>query len=198
MRRHFAQAGFNLIEMIIVLSILGILMAVGVPSFTGYLNNLKVRSTAEALLNGLQVARGAALRTNSNVEFVLTDDDPSGPGFDSVTASTTGRNWLVRRSDLSEFIEGRLGVEGTGRSSGADNPIVLASTDEVITFRPLGTTTLGAAAVVQITNPSAGNCVAAAGPVRCLNVVVSPGGQSRLCDPSVSAAATAAGDTRGC
>jgi hypothetical protein len=40
--------------------------------------------------------------------------------------------------------------------------------------------------------------VTAGGRIRCLRVVVAVGGQARLCDPAVSAAAVAAGDSRGC
>jgi type IV fimbrial biogenesis protein FimT len=35
---------------------------------------------------------------------------------------------------------------------------------------------------------------APSGPIRCLMVVISPGGQSKVCDP----AATSVGDTRSC
>ncbi|MCC6472780.1 MAG: hypothetical protein IT514_03450, partial [Burkholderiales bacterium] len=44
------------------------------------------------------------------------------------------------------------------------------------------------------TNPSGGACAADGGPMRCLNVLVSPGGQIKMCDPAVAAT----GDTRRC
>jgi len=36
---------------------------------------------------------------------------------------------------------------------------------------------------INITNPIGGTCAVAAGPMRCLQIVVSPGGQVRMCDP---------------
>jgi type IV fimbrial biogenesis protein FimT len=36
----------------------------------------------------------------------------------------------------------------------------------------------------DITSPLGGPCAAAGGPIRCMRVVVSGGGQIRLCDPA--------------
>jgi type IV fimbrial biogenesis protein FimT len=49
--------------------------------------------------------------------------------------------------------------------------------------------------VFAVTNPAGGACKTAGGdePMRCLNIVVTPGGRVRMCDPSV-----AGPDTRAC
>lgn len=190
-------AGFTIIEVMIAIVLMAILVALGMPGFKTYLDNAKLRSTAQVFLAGVQKARSEAIQRNANVDFLLTNLDVSGANLDP-TSSTTGTNWMIRTSDLATFIEGKFGVEGSGRAAGEAPPVQVAGTVAMITFTNLGTTTLGAAATFQFTNPDGGNCAAAGGPIRCLNVVVSPGGQARLCDPAVSAAATAAGDTRGC
>jgi type IV fimbrial biogenesis protein FimT len=59
-----AQHGFNLIEVMVSLTVLGILISLGVPSFAEWLQSQRIRASAEAIINGLQVARGEAIRRN--------------------------------------------------------------------------------------------------------------------------------------
>lgn len=198
--------GFTLIEVIVVVAIVGILLSLGLSSYAQFVSNARVRASAQTFLSGLQNARAEAVRRNASVDFVLTDvvltgaSTPADIAAAAATASGsdfTGANWLVRTASATpEMIEFKLGAEGSGRAQGDASPVQVLGGAGVVTFNGLGATTLGAAVTYQFTSPGAGNCVSDAtpGPVRCLNVLVAPGGQARLCDP----AATAAGDTRGC
>ena len=120
---------------------------------------------------------------------------------------------MVRTANLVTFFDGKFGTEGSGRSSGQTPPVKIndttapASTDldappatpvGSIVFNGLGRTALASEAVFKFNDPEAGTCATAGGPVRCLKVIVAVGGQARLCDPAVNAAAVAAGDSRGC
>ena len=67
--RRRSQRGFTLIEIMISLTVLGILLMVALPSFSEWLQNQQLRAASEATLNGLQVARGAAIRRNVLVQF---------------------------------------------------------------------------------------------------------------------------------
>lgn len=63
-----------------------------------------------------------------------------------------------------------------------------------ITFNALGRQSApGVAVTIDVDNPGAGACLAAAGRVRCLRVLITTMGQVRMCDPS-----QAAGDPRAC
>jgi len=190
------QRGMTLVELMIGLVIVALLLMGGVPAFTTYMQNQRLRATGDSLLAGLQLARVEAVKRNGQVEMVLTDDDPIAAGVSSITASATGRNWVVRYYDPAtmfyEFIEGRSGSVGSGSLD--TTTVVVTAANATIQFNGFGATTLGASSTYQITNPTGGAC-ASAGPVRCLNVVVSPGGQVRLCDPDTSLAAR---DTRKC
>ena len=46
---------------------------------------------------------------------------------------------------------------------------------------------------INLTNPAGGACAVDGGPMRCLRIVVSTGGQIRMCDPALAST-----DPRGC
>jgi type IV fimbrial biogenesis protein FimT len=184
--------GFTLIELMIGLAILGLLFMLALPSFSVMLANQKLRAQAESVANGLQAARAEAVKRNAQVEFLTSDDDTGIAGqvatlTPAVPNGGTGLNWAVRAQTspgIYDYIEGRK----------AGTTLGMSSTVSSIFFGGLGQASIPATVTYQITNPPGGLCVSAGGPMRCLNVTVSPGGQIRMCDPSV----TAATDTRKC
>ena len=64
-----APAGFSLIELMIVLSVLSILFAVGMPAFGRLLHDIEIRGSAEGLRAGLQKARTEAVTRNALVRI---------------------------------------------------------------------------------------------------------------------------------
>jgi type IV fimbrial biogenesis protein FimT len=149
------------------------------------MRDTKVRAAAETFLAGMQRARSEAVRRNASVEILLTTDAPTEANKASATAAVSGTNWMVRTTDLTDFIEGKSAAD-----AGAGT--VIGATVASITFTGLGRTTMNADTNFNFTS-SQGACQADGGPVRCLRVTVSIFGQARLCDPKV-----AAGDTRSC
>jgi type IV fimbrial biogenesis protein FimT len=186
-------AGFTLIELMFAIAIVGILLAVGLPEASQWTQNTKIRTAAETISNGLQLARGEAVRRNTLVEFVLTSTDPIAANMPALAPATSGPFWVVRKFQtggytVADFVQGG-GNEVTSSSA------VVSAVDADVVFNGLGRTDLAAGALtIQVTNPTGGVCVAASGPMRCLNVVVQPGGQIRMCDPAIATA----GDTRKC
>ncbi len=59
LRRHVAQAGFTLIELIVVIIIIGILSAVAIPNFTGATDEARI-AKQNATLGMLKSAWGTA------------------------------------------------------------------------------------------------------------------------------------------
>jgi type IV fimbrial biogenesis protein FimT len=184
--------GFTLIELMIGLAILSLLMMLGFPAFMTMLQNQKLRAGAESILNGLQNARAEAVKRNVQVQFMLTNDDVISANVSAALPNTAGQNWVVRASSggFYEFVESKYGT--TTVTVAGSNPT--GTFNGTVTFTGLGTTTLNSSAALQVANLAGGACVAGGGPMRCLNVVVSPGGQVKMCDPSIAAA----GDTRKC
>ena len=55
----------------IVMTILAILATISFPSFSSLIRDFRVRTAAEGVLNGIQLARTEAIRSNTNVSFTL-------------------------------------------------------------------------------------------------------------------------------
>ncbi len=174
--RTRSVAGMTLIELLIGFTIIGVLLGLGVPSFRAWLQNVQIRNAAEAIFNGLQLARANAVQRNKSVTFTMAGPDSS---------------WAVTIDSPSALeqatVQTRSGAGGTPNA-------VVTTTNPTISFNGLGATNLLAGATIQVSNPTGGTCGAGTTNMRCLNVTVSVGGQVKMCDPL----ATTAGDSRKC
>lgn len=188
--------GFTIVELLVGLTIAAILLSLGIPGMSAYLQNAKVGSVTQSLHASLAYARTEAIRRNAPVEFVATNDDVSASGIaNSVTGNAVGANWIVRApqpsaSNVFELLEARTGREGQATPGAAsvvvDTTPSAGTFDGTIVFNGFGGTASGVAYTFDIRNPVAGACVTASGPVRCRRVRLSAGGQVRTCDPAVS------------
>ena len=175
-RRH---TGFTLVEVMVSLTVLGILIMMALPSFGEWLQNQQLRAASDALLNGMQTARAEAIKRNVPVQIVL------GPG--------TG--WTVTEAVSGAAIQARSKDEGSPNAAVAITPAGAAK----VTFSSLGGVQAnldGTATVTQldISNPAGGACQTA-GPMRCLRITISGGGSLKMCDPTPT---VAVGDARHC
>lgn len=170
LQRSGRHRGFTIIEIMVTLTVLGLLIMMALPSFSEALQNQQLRAASEALLNGMQVARGEAVKRNLPVQVAV------GPG--------TG--WTVTEAVSGTAIQARSKDEGSPNAVVAITPAGATK----VTFTPLGGVGAnldGSASITQlnISNPAGGACQPS-GPMRCLRVVVSGGGSLKMCDPAVS------------
>ena len=180
-----SQRGFNLIEILVTMSVLGILIALGAPSLAEWLQNQQVRAATEAVLNGLQVARGEAIRRNLAVQMVL---EPPTSGWTICEATVEPCDSTTLATDATLVIQSRSPDEGTSNANVAPVAADLVTTAVAVTFSPLGSVvtnfnaspTLARSDVINTRNA----CIADGGPMRCLRVVVTGGGSIRMCDPT--------------
>lgn len=198
--RQLAQAramhrGVTLIELMVGVTIVAILLAFGLPSFSTWIQNSQIRTAAESVQNGLQLARAEAVRRNADVQFALA-----------------GTNWTVgcatATANCPASIQARSGTEGSAYAAVASSevlpsgaPVASPVFTGTVIFNGLGRVnpaSLGAGnnASFLVSNIQ-GNCVACAagsawsdcpatpGKMRCLRVLVSSGGQVSMCDPAL-------------
>lgn len=186
--------GFTLIEMMITLAVFALLLMVGLPSMTTWLQNQQIRTSAEGLQAGLQLARAEALRRNAPVRFQLVNTLAN-----TCILFDKGTNWIVSLNDPTGLcdapesdtaapltIQKRSGAEGTPNAvvAATNAPLVVATT---VTFNGLGRVT-GPTPITQIAVMNAGGNCQPAGPMRCLQLNIASGGQVRMCDPVVDPA----------
>ena len=69
------SAGFTLIELMMVLTILGIVMAIGVPSFSTMIKNNRLASVSNDVAGALHYARAEAVRRGRPVQIDALDSD---------------------------------------------------------------------------------------------------------------------------
>jgi type IV fimbrial biogenesis protein FimT len=167
------QAGFTLIELLIALAVLGVLLGLGVPAFRVWMQNTQVRNAADAVLNGIQLARAEAVRRNQNVEFALGN----------------GAEWTVAQASPRIDIQTRVAEEGQTQLAQID---VQPPGATIVTYSPLGgvTTNLDASNTLRRVDIQAPGAPAG---VRRLSVVISVNGSPRMCDRDLPTT-----DTRSC
>jgi len=182
MTRRF-QIGMTLIEVMITIVILAILLGLAAPTLAQWAQNRQIRTAAEAIQNGLMLARAEAVRRNAIVRFNLVSTTQG-----DCALSALGPNWVVSIDDpagkcnvaASDAVDPRI-VQIRSNTEGSPNAAVNGNGATTATFNGMGLATSGAFSI-DISNPAGGAC-RGAGNMTCLRVVVSPGGQVRMCDP---------------
>lgn len=185
--------GTTLVELMVAITVLAILIGLGMPSFSTWMANSRVRSTVEAFQNGLRYAKIEAIRRNTTVDFVMLPSTIVANGTAALGAgspSNTGTGWVVRLGGSNgvgaNFLQGAQGGEH-GAITITSSPVAFTG---VVSFDGMGRMT-----APVIASPATDLQIGfdAAGADRPLRVSVRPGGQIRMCDPAYPA-----GDTQGC
>jgi len=184
--------GFTLIELLTTLAVLALLLMVGLPSMTTWLQNQQLRTSAESLQAGLQFARAEALRRNAPVRFQLVDTLTA-----ACALTNTGTNWIVSLQDPTGLCDvnpsdtnAPLAIQKRSGAEGTPNAVIAgtngAATANTVTFNGLGRVSgAGPITRIAVSNTSGGACQPA-GPMRCLRLDISSAGQVRMCDPAVT------------
>ena len=72
------QSGFTLIELIITITIFGILLAIAIPNFTDLVRNQRIKAAAGDVYATLIFARSEAIKRNANVSVCQASDWAGG------------------------------------------------------------------------------------------------------------------------
>ncbi len=73
-----SQSGFTLIELIITVTIFGILLAIAIPNFADLVRNQRIKAAASDVYAALIFARSEAIKRNANVSVCQTSDWAGG------------------------------------------------------------------------------------------------------------------------
>ncbi|KQV54355.1 MULTISPECIES: GspH/FimT family pseudopilin [unclassified Duganella] len=191
------QRGVTLIELMVAISVLGVLLALAVPSFARMIQDAQNRTAAESLLNGLQLARAEALRRNTPVRFKLTDAEGK-------VAWTVG---CANAAICSTSLQERSPDEGGSNARVGISKAALSKPLTATTFATVLTAGAGLDQPASVTFDSFGRAPAAAGTeivridvtnaqsnsARRYVVTIGQGGQVRMCDPDTRLGGTPQG-----
>lgn len=89
---HRREGGFTLVELIVSVTVLGILLGLAVPQFTDFLRNSRRTAVLNELVGSLTLARTEAIRRGVTVSMCKTTD---GTACVSGAGDTWAAGWLI-------------------------------------------------------------------------------------------------------
>jgi type IV fimbrial biogenesis protein FimT len=120
-------AGFTIIELMVTLTVAGILLAVGIPSFQQIIANNRLTGQANELVAALTLARSQAITTNRAVSFCRATND-----IVTICSGAVGdwEFWIVRNAAGAVIRRGDVSTHGGAivtRSTLTNDQVVFAS-----------------------------------------------------------------------
>lgn len=142
------QAGFTLMELIVVVAIAAILATIAAPSFTGLINDTKQSSLTSQLVSDLNRARSEAIKRNARIVFCVRNS----AGTDCGTGTNWQNGWLICYG--SSACDTTLPSDGSAANPLSvrqvlDPRLTLTGSTNLIRFNPNGTQ--GSAGSVTLT-----------------------------------------------
>lgn len=167
--RFIRCEGVTLIELMVVVAIVAIALSIGLPNFSTWMQNQRIRTATESVLSGMQLARSEAVRRNTTVVFDLAAD--GGWNVGCAVPSATCPATIQRRS---------------AADSGTREISVASEDGTTISFDGLGRMTApmpdnGVNVAIDFDTP-----VLDAAESRDLRIIVNVAGAVRMCDPNVT------------
>jgi type IV fimbrial biogenesis protein FimT len=177
--------GFTMLELMVAVTLAGMLLLAGLPSFTTFLRNAEVRSTAESISNGLRLARSEATRLNRPVSFTL-----AGGGNTSWTINifnpVTGALLQPPIDRYSKFEVGRSTMAATAPANAV--AVTFNGLGRIVSPSPIATPNLQQIDVASIVD----------GEARTLRIYADDMRGIRMCDPDPAIKALMPPDARAC
>jgi type IV fimbrial biogenesis protein FimT len=130
--RH-ANAGVTLFELLLTITIAGILVAIATPSLTTFIQNNRQTSEANSLVLALDYARSEAIKEDANVEVCASTDGMTCNGNANPGGWATG--WIVETTAAAPtLLQSMPALDANNTLSAAFN----GNNVSEITFQPNG------------------------------------------------------------
>ncbi|MBV8379884.1 MAG: hypothetical protein JO369_03855 [Paucibacter sp.] len=178
----------------VAVAIASVLLAVAAPSFSTWIQNMRIRNTAGDILAGIERAKAEAVQRNIYALFQLTTD-LSG----SCALSTTGTAWVVSQvlpatptQTAANACNVAIDSSSTTprvlatRQPDVGNGVVVSSNQASLEYSAVGRRKDTNGLVTITVGSTNGTCYSStntSGNLTCLQITVSPGGETRMCNP---------------
>ena len=179
--------GFSIIELMVAITVLGILLATVVPGIGSWMADARVRSTADGLQNAVRLAQATAVARSRPTVLALTNATPTW----DATPVANGSNWFVRllpladageAADSSYFLQGAAVARQNGATVTGPALVCFNSLGQQTskTTAATGMSVACTAPTNDVTTPTEYTVARSGG--RSLKVRVYLGGRVRMCD----------------
>lgn len=131
-----SNSGFTLVELMLTLTIAGIVLSFGVPAFTDVIRNNRLSTQTNELIAAINMARSEAVRRGANVTLCTSTDQSS------CTGASWQQGWIILDSNNQVL---RIGSALHGTTT-------VTSSANTLTYTPRGFLNGGAAVSMVICN----------------------------------------------
>lgn len=179
--------GFTLVELMVTVTLFALLLSLAYPSYTRFIQDAQLRTAAESVLNGLQLARAEAIRRNTTIRFRLLNTLNSA----SVTGGT---DWSVMAATAAtptvfdQQVQTRRDSATSSTARASVSTAVSATAASAGTGMPANIDFTGMGRLSTATTARQIDVTGSSTSARRLAIVLSPGGDVRLCDPALAIA----------
>jgi type IV fimbrial biogenesis protein FimT len=112
--RSIRAGGFTLFEMVVVMGIVGVLLAIAVPSYHYVANSNRISAEINGLLGDLQFARAEAIKEGQSVQVCVSTN-----GTSCASGNTSWQNgWIVLSSSYATPLRVQAAFSGTDTLAG--------------------------------------------------------------------------------
>lgn len=129
-------SGFTLIELMVVVTIIGVLLGVGVPAFRDATLSSKLSGYANSLVASIRTARSEAIKRNSRVVVCLSSN-----GNSCASSGTWEQGWIVFPDANNNLaVDTGESILLNQQSLPTGIKLIESSSTSVISFQPMGVT----------------------------------------------------------
>ena len=132
--------GFTLLELMITVTVAGLVLSVGIPSFNNFVQNSRAVTHTNDMVTAINLARSESTRRSTRIELCSSTDGATCGGDNDWS---TG--WIIRRMSDGEVLRA-----WPARAGGAG---VLSGNVSEIQFQPRGMLAAGVAPLMQVRLP---------------------------------------------